>query len=124
MCSGKELKCGDLKQMVTLGFLPVDVEELLLASAGIDALAQTVPGVVGGRGAAGEEGVGRELGLEPGDVRRGGGDGRGGGRGGGRRDGGGGVSGGGRAGAEVRGGGRGGRGERGEDEEYEQRGGG
>jgi len=87
--------------------IPVDVEELLLAGAGVDALAQAVPGVVGA--AAGEEeGVGRELGLEPGDVRGGGGDGRGGGSDGGGGDRGGGVGGGGRAGAEVRGGGGGG----------------
>lgn len=124
MCDAKEVKCGDPKLIVTLGSLPVDVEELLLSSAGIDALAQAVPGVMGSPGAAGEEGVGLELGLEPGDVRGGGSDGRGGGSCGGSGDGCGGVGGGRRAGAEVPRGGRGGRGERGEDEEDEQRGGG
>lgn len=88
-----------------MGLIPVDVEELLLAGAGVDALAEAVPCVVGGEE---REGVGGELRLEPGDVGGGGGDGRRGGGGGGGGDGSGGVRGGrGRAGAEVRGGGRG-----------------
>jgi hypothetical protein len=95
-------------QMLVLS-VPVDVEELLVAGPGVDSLAQAVPGVVGAVGEV--EGVGRELGLEPGDVCRGCGDGRMGCGGGGRW----------RAGAEVAGGRGGGRGQRGEGEEYEQR---
>lgn len=83
--------------------VPVDVEELLLAGAGVDSLAQSVPGVVGGRSAVGEvEGVRRELVLKPGDVSRRGGDRWVRGGGGGSGDGCGGVGGGRwRAGAEV-----------------------
>jgi hypothetical protein len=77
-------------QMLVLS-VPVDVEELLVAGPGVDSLAQAVPGVVGAVGEV--EGVGRELGLEPGDVCRGCGDGRMGCGGGGRW----------RAGAEVAG---------------------
>lgn len=104
--------------------VPVDVEELLLAGAGVDALAEAVPGVVPGGCEKEGERVGGELRLEPGDVVGGGGDGRGGGGGGGGGDAGGGVGGDGvGAGAEVgaRGGGRG-RGEAREEEEDEKRG--
>lgn len=99
--------------------VPVEVEELPLAGAGIDALAEFVPGVAGGEEG---EGVGGELRLEPGDVVGGGGDGGRGGSGGGGGDAGGGVGGDGvGAGAEVGpGGGGGGR----EEEEDEERGGG
>lgn len=99
--------------------LPVEVEELPLAGAGVDALAEFVPGVAGGEEG---EGVGGELRLEPGDVVGGGGDGGRGGGGGGGGDAGGGVGGDGvGAGAEVGpGGGGGGR----EEEEDEERGGG
>lgn len=82
--------------------VPVDVEELLLAGAGVDALAEAVPGVVPGGCEKEGERVGGELRLEPGDVVGGGGDGRGGGGGGGGGDAGGGVGGDGvGAGAEV-----------------------
>jgi hypothetical protein len=63
-------------QMLVLS-IPVDVEKLLVAGPGVDSLAQAVPSVVGGRSAVGDvEGVGSELGLEPGHVCRGCGDGR------------------------------------------------
>ena len=95
--------------------IPVDVEELLLAGAGIDALAEAVPGVGGGEEG---EGVGGELRPEPGDVVGGGGDGGRGGGGGGGGDAGGGVGGDGvGAGAEVGPCGGGGGGEEEEDEE-------
>jgi hypothetical protein len=80
----KNPKCGDLKLRTFMLSIPVNVEELLLAGAGVDPLAQAVPGAVGGRSAVGEvEGVGSELGLEPRNVCGGCGDGRMGGGGGG-----------------------------------------